>query len=234
MPAWATSKPLMRERHSGAEVGRGTGLSVVRWPVRSGQASPSAPPRGLRRRPSDSSDDEPGARSSVVPPIPMVRTANRTTAFVHRRHIRAALQAAIHSQLWSPNRMPVQRRKHERAMKSGSETRETPSDGTRRRHASFANDVRVTAMLASPRAVAGHVPRRPALGAVGWRYAPAGSGGVASATAVAPGSRIVNRVPRPGWLATVTVPLWASTTYFTMASPRPLPPDRRERAESTR
>lgn len=87
--------------------------------------------------------------------------------------------------------MPVQRREHERAMKSGSETRETLSDGTRRRHASVANDVRVTAMLASPRAAAGHLPRRPALGAMGWRYALAGSGGAGASTAVA-GSRIVN------------------------------------------
>jgi hypothetical protein len=48
------------------------------------------------------------------------------------------------------------------------------------------------------------------------------------------GSVIKNSVPAPGALSTRTSPLWACTTFFTMARPRPVPPCSRERALSTR
>jgi hypothetical protein len=47
------------------------------------------------------------------------------------------------------------------------------------------------------------------------------------------GSTTRNTV-RPGRLSTPTVPLCAATTALTMARPRPLPPEARERALSAR
>ncbi len=45
----------------------------------------------------------------------------------------------------------------------------------------------------------------------------------AHAAALLRGSSIVKQLPTPGVESTDTVPLWASTTPFTTASPRPLP-----------
>ena len=48
------------------------------------------------------------------------------------------------------------------------------------------------------------------------------------------GKVTVTCVPALGWLFTSIEPRWASTIDFDMDRPRPLPPVRRLRAESTR
>ena len=47
------------------------------------------------------------------------------------------------------------------------------------------------------------------------------------------GRLTVNVLPSPSWLATITVPPWASTMNLTMLNPSPQPSAERDRLRST-
>ena len=48
------------------------------------------------------------------------------------------------------------------------------------------------------------------------------------------GRETVNVLPAFTWLSTVSVPPWISAIHFAMERPKPVPPNSRERALSTR